>query len=56
MAFVSTKKHGKNREFKMNGKNFRGGNYDIFIFLPPFSMKVNSLKKEFAPLGANSFS
>ena len=27
----------------------------LFSFLPPFLIGINSLRKEFAPVGANSF-
>ena len=36
---------------KVNGLNFRGNS----TFLPPFSIGVDSLRKEFASLGSNSF-
>ena len=37
--------------FKMYIYKFRGSN----SFLPPFSIGVNSKRKEFAPFGANYF-
>ena len=40
--------------FKVNGFTVRGRNSIAFI-LPPFSVEVNSERKEFAPRGANSF-
>ena len=41
---------------KVNRYTFRGSNYDIFNFpLSLISNWVNSERKEFAPLGANSF-
>ena len=38
----------------MNWYTFRGDNSAIFTFAS-FPMRVSSLKKEFAPRGANSF-
>ena len=34
---------------------FQGKQLLEFLFLPSFDIKINSLKKEFAPVGANSF-
>ena len=33
----------------------RRGGGELFYFLPPFLLWVNSSRKEFAPPGANSF-
>ena len=41
--------------FKVNEYTFSGEATLPFSFLPPFSIGVNSYRKEFAPLGANSF-
>ena len=40
---------------KVNGYTFRGRSSIIFLSLPPYSLGANSERKEFAPLGENSF-
>ena len=42
-----------NRCYLQNGYTFRGSNSDIFICCSP-SVELNSLRKEVAPVGANS--